>query len=275
MATLNKTAKAPVQGNNIAPNPTELGGNYFNTNGNAISVETRVICNRVVLVTTLPDNLEAGAYVALVSVTGELSRLAWVGEPTGLFGTRRLKQAVKQLIKFEKDGIDPVVITVEKPKSTVVAEPDVPPAPVEPKPAAPWAAETQPMPAEPKSETTVYKAAPPVEPKVEPKPAPVPVEEVAVPVEPKVEPTPAPVELTVEPEPTVEPQVQAEPTPVEPKSETPVDAKKSSSKMSLKDIANEDRTTKQKNKYKPGKNSRAQQLVESQRVMQQMKHART
>ena len=247
MATLNKQPIAPVKGNNIAPNPTELGGNYFNTNGNAISVETRVICNRVVLVTTLPDNLEAGAYVALVSVTGELSRLAWVGEPTGLFGTRRLKQAVKQLIKFEKDGIDPVVITVEKPKSTVVAEPDVPPAPVEPKPAAPWAAETQPMPAEPKSETTVYKAAPPVEPKVEPKPAPVPVEEVAV------------------EEPAVEPK---------PEMDKPADAKKSSGKMSLKDIANEDKAAKQKNKYKPGKNSRAQMLAESQRVMQQRKHAK-
>jgi hypothetical protein len=274
MATLNKQPIAPVKGNNIAPNPNGMGGDYFNSTGKAVSVETRVICNRVVLVTTLPDNLEAGAYIALMSVMGEISRLAWVEEPTGLFGTRRLKQAVKKLIKFEKDGIDPVVVTVEKPKSTVVAEPDVPPAPVEPKPAAPWAAETQPMPAEPKSETTVYEAAPPVEPKVEPKPAPVPVEEVVVSVKPKVEPVPAPVEPKVEPEPTVEPQVQAEPTPVEPEPETPVVSKQSSGKMSLKDIANEDKVAKQKNKYKPGKNSRAQQLVESQRVMQQMKHAK-
>ena len=228
MATLNKTAKAPVQGNNIAPNPTGLGGNYFDINGNAVSVETKVVCNRVVLVTTLPDDLEAGAYVALVSVTGELSRVSWLDNPTGLFWAHRLKKAVKQLIKFEKDDISPVVVKTVKPESTVVEESVVPPSPVEPEPTAP-----------------------------------------AV-VEPKVE----TVEPTVQPEPTVEPQVQPEPTPVEPKSETAASNKNSSGKMSLKDIATEDKVAKQRNKYKPGKNSRAQMLAESQRVMQQRKHAK-
>lgn len=274
MATLNKTAKAPVQGNNIAPNPTELGGNYFNTNGNAISVETRVICNRVVLITTLPDDLEAGAYVALVSVTGEISRVSWLDNPTGLFWNHRLKKAVKQLIKFEKDDIPPVVVKVEKPETTVVEEPVVPPSPVEPTPAAPASA---------KPETTVYKATSPVEPTVQPQPVPVEepapavesavvtalvavtVEEAVVTVEPKVEPVPAPVEPKVEPETTVQPEPQPQP---------PVDNKKSSGKLSLKDIANEDKVAKQKNKYRPGKNSRAQMLAESQRVMQQRKHAK-
>lgn len=219
MAKLNKTPKALVQGNNIAPNPGALGGNYFDINGNAISVETRVICNRVVLITTLPDDLDAGAYVGLVSVTGELSRVSWLDNPTGLFWNHRLKKAVKQLIKFEKDDIPPVVVKVEKPETTVVKEPVVPPSPVEPTPAAPASA---------KPETTVYKATSPVEP-------------------------------------TVQPQPQPQP---------PVDNKKSSGKMSLKDIANEDKVAKQRNKYKPGKNSRAQMLAESQRVMQQRKHAK-
>ena len=270
MATLNKTAKAPVQGNNIAPNPTGLGGNYFDINGNAVSVETKVVCNRVVLVTTLPDDLEAGAYVALVSVTGELSRVSWLDNPTGLFWAHRLKKAVKQLIKFEKDDISPVVVKTVKPESTVVEESVVPPSPVEPEPTAPAAVEPKVETVESKSDTTVYKATPPVEPVVKL----VAVEEVAVPVEPKVEPTPAPVEPTVQPEPTVEPQVQPEPTPVEPKSETAVSNKNSSGKMSLKDIAIEDKVAKQRNKYKPGKNSRAQMLAESQRVMQQRKHAK-
>lgn len=263
MATLNKTPKAPVQGNNIVPNPTGLGGNYFDINGNAVSVETKVVCNRVVLVTTLPDDLDAGAYVALVSVTGELSRLSWLKNPDGFFWEHQVKKAVKLLLKFEKDDIPPVKIVVEKPQAV---KPDVPPAPVEPEPTAPAAVEPKVETVESKTDTTVYEVK---KPPVEPKPVLVPVEEVAVPVEPKVEPTPASVE------PTVEPQVQSEPTPVEPKSETPVDAKKSSSKMSLKDIADEDKVAKQKNKYKPGKNSRAQMLAESQRVMQQMKHART
>ena len=70
-------------------------------------------------------------------------------------------------------------------------------------------------------------------------------------------------------------QIVEEPA-VEPKPEMdkPADAKKSSGKMSLKDIANEDKVAKQKNKYKSGKNSRAQMLAESQRVMQQRKHAK-
>lgn len=269
MAKLNKTPKALVQGNNIAPNPGALGGNYFDINGNAISVETRVICNRVVLITTLPDTPEAGAYVALVSVTGELSRVSWLDNPTGLFWNHRLKKAVKQLIKFEKDDIPPTVVKVEKPETTVVEEPVVPPSPVEPTPAAPASA---------KPETTVYKATSPVEPTVQPQPVPVEVEsavvtalvavtveEAVVTVEPKVEPVPAPVEPKVEPETTVQPEPQPQP---------PVDNKKSSGKMSLKDIANEDKVAKQRNKYKPGKNSRAQMLAESQRVMQQRKHAK-
>ena len=269
MATLNKQPKAPVQGNNIAPNPTGLGGNYFNINGNAVSVETKVVCNRVVLVTTLPDDLDAGAYVALVSVTGEISRLSWLKNPDSFFWEHQVKKAVKLLLKFEKDDIPPVKIVVEKPQA---AKPDVPPAPVEPEPTAPAAVEPKVETVESKTDATVYEVK---KPPVEPKPFLVPVEEVAVPVEPKVEPTPAPVEPTVQPEPTVEPQVQPEPTPVEPKSETAASNKNSSDKMSLKDIAIEDKMVKQKNKYTPGKNSRAQQLVESQRVMQQMKHART
>ena len=257
MATLNKTPKALVQGNNIAPNPGALGGNYFDINGNAISVETRVICNRVVLITTLPDDLDAGAYVGLVSVTGELSRVSWLDNPTGLFWNHRLKKAVKQLIKFEKDDIPPTVVKVEKPETTVVEEPVVPPSPVEPTPAAPASA---------KPETTVYKATSPVEPTVQPQP--VPVEEPAAPVEPAV--VTALVAVTVEEAAvvTVEPKVE----PTEPQ-QTGND-KKSSGKMSLKDIANEDKVAKQRNKYKPGKNSRAQMLAESQRVMQQRKHAK-
>lgn len=264
MATLNKTPKAPIQGNNIAPNPNGFGGGYFDTNGDTVCVETAVMYNRVVLITTLPSSPEAGAYVALTSVTGELSRVAWVEEPTGLFGTRRIKQAVKQLIKFEKDGVQPIVVTVEKPKTTVVEEPVVPPSPVEPTPAAPAAAKPQPTP----PETTVYKATPPAPAPVEPKPAPVAVEEPA-PVEPQPVPVEAPVAPTVEPKVEPETTVQSEPQP-----QPPVDNKKSSSKMSLKDIAKEDGAQKQKNKYKPGKNSRAQMLAESQRVMQQRKHAR-
>lgn len=265
MATLNKTTKALVQGNNIAPNPGALGGNYFDINGNAISVETRVICNRVVLITTLPDDLDAGAYVGLVSVTGELSRVSWLDSPTGLFWNHRLKKAVKQLIKFEKDDIPPTVVKVEKPETTVVEEPVVPPSPVEPPPAAPVAAKPQPTPPASKPETTVYKATSPVEPTVQPQP--VPVEEPAAPVEPAV--VTALVAVTVEEAVvTVEPKVE----PTEPQ-QTGND-KKSSGKMSLKDIANEDKVAKQRNKYKPGKNSRAQMLAESQRVMQQRKHAK-
>lgn len=269
MATLNKTPKAPVQGNNIAPNPTGLGGNYFNINGNAVSVETKVVCNRLVLVTTLPDDLDAGAYVALVSVTGELSRLSWLKNPDSFFWEHQVKKAVKLLLKFEKDDIPPVKIVVEKPQA---AKPDVPPAPVEPEPTAPAAVEQKVETAESKTDTTVYEVKkPPVEATVEPKPATVAVEEVAVPVEP-TQPEPTPVETQVQPEAV---SVAVEEPAVEPEPETPVVSKQSSGKMSLKDIANEDATRKQKNKYKPGKNSRAQQLVESQRVMQQMKHART
>ena len=247
MATLNKQPIAPVKGNNIAPNPIGIGGDYFNSNGKVVSVETAVVCNRVVLITTLPDDLDAGAYIALVSVTGDISRLSHLSNPGGFLWGHRLKKAVKLLIKFEKDDIPPVKIVVEKPQA---AKPDVPPAPVEPEPTAPAAVEPKVETVESKSDTTVYKATPPVEPVVKP----VAVEEVSVPVEPKAE---------------------SEPTPVEPKPETSADAKKPTGKMSLKDIAKEDGTQKQKNKYRPGKNSRAQMLVESQRVMQQMKHART
>lgn len=261
MATLNKQPIAPVKGNNIAPNPIGIGGDYFNSNGKVVSVETAVVCNRVVLITTLPDDLDAGAYIALVSVTGDISRLSHLDNPGGFLWGHRLKKAVKLLIKFEKDDIPPVKIVVEKPQA---AKPDVPPAPVEP----------QPTPAESKPETTVYKATPSVEPTVQPQP--VSVEEPVPLVEPAVEPAPAPVaveEAAVPVEPKVEP---TEPSPtVQPEPQPPVDNKKSSGKMSLKDIAKEDGTQKQKNKYKPGKNSRAQMLAESQRVMQQRKHART
>ena len=271
MATLNKTPKAPVQGNNIAPNPTGLGGNYFDINGNAVSVETAVVCNRVVLITTLPDDLDAGAYVALVSVTGEISRLSWLKNPDSFFWEHQVKKAVKLLLKFEKDDIPPVKIVVEKPQA---AKPDVPPAPVEPEPTAPAAVEPKVETVESKTDTTVYEVKkPPVEATVEPKPATVAVEEVAVPVEPtQPESTPVETQVQLEPSPVAVEEPAVEP---EPEMDKPADAKKSSGKMSLKDIANEDATRKQKNKYKPGKNSRAQQLVESQRVMQQMKHART
>ena len=282
MAKLNKTTKVPVKGNNLAPNPNGFGGGYFDTNGDTISVETAVVCNRVVLITTLPDTPEAGAYVALVSVTGELSRVAWVEDPNGLLGKHRIKKAVKLMLKFEKDGVQPVSIEVEQPKPKDDVPPSAPPpskpTPTDPVTSGPAAAPVTPEVPVTAVKTEVYKPAEALKPEATS------VAEAPKPSEPEVV-VPAPAELTVEPEPTVqpesqpeqtvEPQVQPEPTPVEPEPETDVGNKKSSTKMSLKDIATEDVTRKQKNKYKPGKNSRAQQLVESQRVMQQMKHART
>lgn len=274
MAKLNKTTKVPVKGNNLAPNLNGFGGGYFDTSGDTISVETAVVCNRVVLITTLPDTPEAGAYVALVSVTGELSRVAWVEDPNGLLGKHRIKKAVKLMLKFEKDGVQPVSIEVEQPKSKDDVPPSAPP-PIKPTPTDPVTSGPAAAPVTPEVpvtavKTEVYKPAEapkPSEPEVV-VPAPAVPE---VPTEPK-----SPTEVPEVPElPAVTEAVEEPAVEPEPEMDKPADAKKSSGKMSLKDIANEDKVAKQKNKYRPGKNSRAQQLVESQRVMQQMKHART